>query len=137
MEQMARNWDMTSESKPLSSKWSGIHRIDKVAAWQLYVELLTEYDQALAVRGTKTALVAFTLFPHDSFDRGTTGAGAWGYESLWLFSIRRYDHSLQNGTGGLSGDFDDPAVCEQFRKELDGLQITLRKYGNAFGYGRR
>ena len=102
------NWDMTSlkiKAPFLEMEWNPSEP-DKVAAWRLYVELLTQYDSSTCSKDgdEKTALDSvYSLFPTTRSIIRTTGAGAWNLRrSLWLFSIRRYDHSLQNGTGGHS-----------------------------------
>lgn len=130
------NWDMTSlkiKAPFLEMEWNPSEP-DKVAAWQLYVELLTRITtQALAVKDgdEKTALDSvYSLFPTTRSIIKDNGRGCMEFTKIAVVvlnqKIRPFTAKWHRRS--LSGDFDDPAVCEQFRKELDGLQITLRKY---------
>jgi hypothetical protein len=130
------NWDMTSlkiKAPFLEMEWNPSEP-DKVAAWQLYVELLTRITtQALAVNDgdEKAALDSvYSLFPTTRSIIKDNGRGCIEFTKIAVIvlnqKIRPFTAKWHRKL--LSGGFDDPATCKQFRKELEELQVTLRKY---------
>lgn len=130
------NWDMTSlkiKAPFLEMEWNPSEP-DKVAAWQLYVELLTRITtQALAVKegDEKTALDSiYSLFPTTCSIIKENGRDCIEFTKIAVvvlnqkirpFTAKWHRISLSRG-------FEDPTVCSQFRKELEELQATLRNY---------
>jgi hypothetical protein len=130
------NWDMTSlkiRAPFLEMEWNPSEP-DKVAAWQLYVELLTRVStQALAVNGgdEKTALESvYSLFPTTRSIIKDNGRECIEFTKIAVVvlnqMIRPFTAKWHQTSG--RGGFDDPDICAQFRSELEELQITLRKY---------
>lgn len=130
------NWDMTSlkiKAPYLEMEWNPSEP-DKVAAWQLYVELLTRITtQALTVSDgdEKTALDSvYSLFPTTRSIIKDNGRGCIEFTKIAVVvlnqKIRPFTAKWHRKS--LSGGFDDPATCEQFRSELKELQVMLRKY---------
>ena len=107
---------------------------DKVAAWQLYVELLTRITtQSLAANDgdEKTALDSiYSLFPTTRSIIKDNGRGCIKFTKIAVVvlnqKIRPFTAKWHRKS--LCGGFDDPAVRKQFRNELEELQVTLRKY---------
>lgn len=130
------NWDMTSlkiKAPFLEMEWNPSEP-DKVAAWQLYVELLTRITtQALAVKDgdEKTALDSiYSLFPTTRSIIKENGRGCVEFTKIAVvvlnqkirpFTAKWHRISLSRG-------FEDPTACSQFRNELEKLQATLRNY---------
>ena len=130
------NWDMTSlkiTAPFLEMEWNP-SVADKVAAWQLYVELLTRTTtQALAVNegDEKTALDSvYTLFHATRSIIKENGRECIEFTKIAVVvlnqKIRPFTAKWHPRSTG--GGFDDPGTREQFRKELGELQILLRKY---------
>jgi len=130
------NWDMTSlkiKAPFLEMEWNPSEP-DKAAAWQLYVELLTRITtQALAMGDgdEKTALDSvYSLFPTTRSIIKDNGRGCIEFTKIAVVvlnqKIRPFTAKWHRTS--VSGGFADPAVCKQFRKELEELQVTLRKY---------
>ena len=130
------NWDMTSlkiKAPFLEMEWNPSEP-DKVAAWQLYVELLTRITtQALAVKDgdEKTALDSiYSLFPTTRSIIKENGRGCVEFTKIAVVvlnqKIRPFTakwHRISFSRG-----FEDPAERSQFRNELEELQATLRNY---------
>lgn len=110
---------------------------DRAAAWDLYVELLTRITtQHLPPDhgDEQTALASV----HSLFDltreilkKHGSGAGAFARLAIPVlnqvirpFTAKWHRLSLQKG-------FDDPARCQEFRRELAALQVVLRRYTRA------
>ena len=129
-------WDMTSlkiKTPFLEMDWNPSEP-DKVAAWQLYVELLTRITtQALPVSDgdEKTALDSvYSLFPTTRSIIRENGCGCIEFTKIAVVvlnqKIRPFTAKWHRKS--LSGGFNDPSVAQQFRRELEGLQSTLRRY---------
>lgn len=130
------NWDMTSLkiSAPfLEMEWSPKDE-DKAAAWELYVELLTRITtQKLKLEDgdEKTALDSiFSLFPitRDVLKNNTRHCTEFTKIAIVVLNqvIRPFTakwHRLS-----LEGAFDDSVKCNEFRNDLEQLQIKLRQY---------
>lgn len=130
------NWDMTSlkiKAPFLEMEWAPSEP-DKVAAWQLYVELLTRITtQALAVKDgdERTALDSvYSLFPTTRSIIKDNGRGCIEFTKIAVVvlnqKIRPFTANWHRKS--LGGGFDDAEVCKAFRHELEELQVTLRKY---------
>ncbi len=130
------NWDMTSlkiKTPFLEMDWNPSEP-DKVAAWQLYVELLTRITaQALPVSDgeEKTALDSvYSLFPTTRTIIKENGRGCIEFTKIAVVVLNQKvrPFTARWHRKSLSGGFDDPAVRKQFRRELEELRATLRKY---------
>jgi len=130
------NWDMTSlriKAPFLEMEWNPLEP-DKVAAWQLYVELLTRITtQALAVEDgdEKTALDSvYSLFSTTRIIIKDNGRDCIEFTKIAVIvlnqKIRPFTAKWHRKS--VAGEFSDPAACDQFRTELNELQVTLRKY---------
>lgn len=130
------NWDMTSlkiKAPFLEMEWNPSEP-DKVAAWQLYVELLTRIaTQTIAVNDgdEKTALDSiYSLFSTTRSIIKDNGRGCMEFTKISIIvlnqKIRPFTAKWHQKS--LSGGFNDPEVCKQFRNELKELQITIRRY---------
>lgn len=130
------NWNMTSlkiKAPFLEMEWNPSEP-DKAAAWQLYVELLTRITtQALAMGDgdEKTALDSvYSLFPTTRSIIKDTGRECIEFTKIAVVvlnqKIRPFTAKWHQTS--MKGGFADPTVCKQFRKELEELQVTLRKY---------
>lgn len=110
---------------------------DRLAAWELYVEMLTRVStQRLPVEhgDEKTALESiFAVFGLTREILRKHGPGCIGFAKLAIpvlnqvvrpFTARWHKPSL-------AGAFDDPARCQEFRSELATLQTYLRSYTQA------
>ena len=129
-------WNMTSlKIKPpfleVDLRWKDA---DKAAAWEMYIELLTRITtQPLDTEhgDEKTALESvYSLFPitRQVLKDNTKHCVEFAKLAIVILNqiVRPFTakwHRLY-----LKGAFDNPDEREQFRKELDSLQVTLRKY---------
>lgn len=110
---------------------------DRAAAWDLYVELLTRIttqylppedgDEATALQSVHA------LFPltRDILRQHGSGCGEFAKLAIPVLNqiIRPFTakwHRLS-----LNNAFEQPKRCQQFRKELAALQISLRCYTQA------
>ena len=130
------NWDMSSlkiKTPFLEMEWNPAEA-DKIAAWELYIELLTRVTtQALAVDDgdEKTALKSvYSLFPTTRFIIKSNGRDCSEFTKIAIvvlnqiirpFTAKWHRISLTNG-------FDAPGVCSTFREELEELQTILHRY---------
>ena len=130
------NWDMTSlkiKAPFLEMKWNPSEP-DKVAAWNLYIELLTRIiTQPLAEEEgiEQTALESIhSLFPTTRSIIKENGRGCIEFTKLAIvmlnqkvrpFTAKWHKISVRKG-------FEDSDACRQFRNELGDLQKTLRVY---------
>ena len=130
------NWDMSSlkiKAPFLEMEWNPSEP-DKAAAWQLYVELLTRVTtQKLSIDDgdEKTALDSiYSLFLTTRSIIKDNGRGCIEFTKLAVVvlnqKIRPFTAKWHRAS--VSGGFDNPDICNQFRKELEELQVTLRKY---------
>ena len=113
--------------------------VDRAAAWEMYVELLTRITtQALpAEHGDElTALESIhSLFEitRDVIKKHTRHCLEFTKIAVVVLNqiIRPFTakwHKLS-----LEGAFKDPAQCAEFRKELAQLQVQLKKYTTMLG----
>lgn len=130
------NWGMTSlkiKAPFLEMEWSPSEP-DKVAAWQLYIELLTRITtQSLALGDgdEKTALESiYSLFPTTRSIIKDNGRECIEFTKIAVVvlnqKIRPFTAKWHQVS--LSGGFNDPTICGQFRNELQGLQGVLLNY---------
>ena len=109
---------------------------DKKAAWELYVEMMTRITtQSLPHKhgDEKTALDSvFSLFPTTREILKKYGRETIEFSKIAIpvlnqivrpFTAKWHKLSLQNC-------FDHIDQCKQFRKELNDLQIELKKYNH-------
>jgi hypothetical protein len=129
-------WDMTSlkiKTPFLEMDWNPSEP-DKIAAWHLYIELLTRITtQTLPVNDgdEKTALDSvYSLFPTTRSIIKENGRGCIEFTKIAIVvlnqKIRPFTAKWHKVS--LSGEFKKPAVRKQFRTELEELQVTLRRY---------
>ena len=110
---------------------------DRNAAWELYVELLTRVaTQHLAPEhgDEKTALDSiFALFglTREILKRNGSGCGEFAKLAIPILNqvVRPFTANWHRRS--LSGAFQDPLACAEFRKELTDLQVSLRNYTRA------
>ena len=112
---------------------------DRLAAWELYVELLTRITtQYLAPEegDEQTALdSAHAIFPltRDILRKHGSGAGAFAKLAIPVLNQVVRPFTAKWHRLSLAKAFDDPARCREFRAELVDLQRTLRNYTRALG----
>ena len=130
------NWDMTSlkiKAPFLEMEWNPSEP-DKIAAWELYIELLTRITtQALGKKDgdEQTALDSiYSLFPTTRSIIKENGRECLEFTKLAVvvlnqkirpFTAKWHKISVKQG-------FNDPAECTRFRDELQELQKVLRTY---------
>jgi hypothetical protein len=130
------NWDMTSlkiSAPYLEMEWKPQDE-DKAAAWELYIELLTRtatqplnptHGDEKAALDSVHSLFAITRQVLKDNTRKCTEFTKIAIvvlnQAIRPFTAKWHRLSLQ-------GAFADSAKCEEFRAELELLQITLRKY---------
>lgn len=110
---------------------------DRLAAWELYVELLTRItNQYLAPEegDEKTALDSVhDIFPltREILRRHGSGSGEFAKLAIPVLNqvIRPFTAKWHHLS--LEGAFSDPERCAEFRVELAVLQPTLRGYTRA------
>jgi hypothetical protein len=130
------NWDMTSlkiKAPFLEMEWNPSEP-DKVAAWELYIELLTRITtQALGIKegDEKTALDSiYSLFPTTRSIIKVNGRDCIEFTKIAVVvlnqKIRPFTAKWHQIS--LGGGFADPTVCAKFRTELQELQGILRRY---------
>jgi len=130
------NWDMTSLkiSAPfLEMEWNPSEP-DKDAAWELYVELLTR--------------ITTQPLPDEDGDEETALQSVYSLFGLTRSVIKTYGRDCREFTKiaivvlnqiirpftakwhkvSVAGQFNNPAICEEFRGELNELQERLRIY---------
>lgn len=130
------NWDMTSlkiKTPFLEAEFNPAEP-DKVAAWELYIELLTRITtQELAVGDgdEKTALDSiYALF---SITRSVIKGNGRDCMEFTKIAVVVLNQVIRPFTArwhkiSLDGGFSDSAVCAKFRAELQELQVVLRRY---------
>jgi hypothetical protein len=110
---------------------------DRAAAWELYIELLTRVTtQSLQFDNgdEKTALESIhAIFPltREILKRHGSGSNEFAKLAIPVLNqiIRPFTakwHRLS-----LSGEFNNPMSCQEFRTELSALQPLLRDYTRA------
>jgi hypothetical protein len=136
---LLENWGMTSlklKAGFLETEWKPTDP-DKDAAWDLYIELLTRITtQPLPVQDgiEKTALESvYSLFPTTRAILKFRGRQCTEFTKLAVVVLNQIVrpftakwHRISSANG-----FSDPAVCKQFRQELETLQQQLVIYAKA------
>lgn len=113
--------------------------VDRDAAWEMYVELLTRITTQALPTGQgdeQTALASVhSLFKttRDIIKRSTRHSLEFTKIAIVVLNqvVRPFTakwHKLS-----LAGAFDVPAKCTEFRQELDALQTQLKKYTAMLG----
>ena len=129
-------WDMTSLKigptfLQADLRWKDA---DKAAAWEMYIELLTRITtQPLDTEhgDEKTALESvYSLFPITRQVIKNNSRQCVEFTKLAIVILNQVVRPFTSKWHPLSisGVFDDPKEREKFRKELDSLQVKLRKY---------
>jgi len=129
-------WDMTSLKigptfLQADLRWKDA---DKAAAWEMYIELLTRITtQPLDTEhgDEKTALESvYSLFPITRQVIKNNSRQCIEFTKLAIVILNQVVRPFTSKWHPLSisGAFDESKEREQFRKELDSLQVTLRKY---------
>lgn len=130
------NWDMTSlkiKAPFLEMEWNPQDE-DKAAAWDLYIELLTRITtQKLDDNhgDEKTALTSiFSIFSITRDVMKNNGRHCIEFTKIAIIVLNQIVRPFTAKWHGLSvsGAFDDPSKCEEFRQELVELQRVLRLY---------
>ncbi|HFU74776.1 MAG TPA: hypothetical protein ENK66_00875 [Arcobacter sp.] len=135
-EKWLENWDMTSlkiKTPFLEMEWNP-QEVDKNAAWDMYIELLTRITtQPLADKhgDEKTALDSiYSLFPITRQIIKDNGRDCIEFTKIAIIilnqKIRPFTakwHKLS-----LEGAFEDKEQCKLFRQELKDLQHILSIY---------
>jgi len=130
------NWDMTSlkiKAPFLEMEWNPQDE-DKAAAWELYIELLTRITtQKLDDNhgDEKTALTSiFSIFSITRDVMKNNGRHCIEFTKIAIIVLNQIVRPFTAKWHGLSvsGAFDDPSKCEEFRQELVELQRVLRLY---------
>lgn len=130
------NWDMTKlkiKMPFLEAEWE-VQEKDKDAAWELYIELLTR--------------IAIQPLPTEHGDEKTALESVHSLFGLTRTTIKHHGRDCINFTKiavvvlnqivrpftakwhrlSIAGAFSDPEKCKEFRRELEALQIDLKKY---------
>lgn len=130
------NWDMTKlkiKTPFLETEWQ-VQEKDKDAAWELYVELLTRIaTQPLpAEHGVEqTALESvYSLFGLTRATIKHHGRDCINFSKIAVVVLNQIIRPFTAKWHKLSvaGAFNEPEKCEEFRRELEALQVDLRRY---------
>jgi hypothetical protein len=130
------NWDMTSlkiKAPFLEMEWNPAEP-DKVAAWELYVELLTRITtQPLAQNDgdEKAALDSiYSLFPTTRSIIKSNGRDCSEFTKLAIVVLNQIIRPFTAKWHPISiaGGFSDTEKCREFRQELSELQPIIRNY---------
>ncbi len=130
------NWDMTKlkiKAPFLETEWE-VQEKDKDAAWELYIELLTRIaTQPLPLEhgDEKTALESvYNLFGLTRATIKNHGRDCINFTKIAIIVLNQIVrpftakwHKL-----AIADAFKDTEKCEEFRIELEALQIDLRRY---------
>lgn len=129
-------WSMTSlkiKAHFLEMEWKP-QDVDKDAAWEMYIELLTRITtQYLPPEhgDEKTALDSVhSIFELTREVIKRKGRHSINFTKIAIVVLNQIIRPFTAKWHKLSiqGAFNDPAKCEQFRKELSSLQAVLRTY---------
>ncbi|MYB63546.1 hypothetical protein F4X73_02555 [Candidatus Poribacteria bacterium] len=120
----------------VSAEWSP-KQGDKEAAWKMYIELLTRVTtQALPNESGNEQSALASI--HSLFDTTRSVLKEQGQDCIEFtkIAIGILNQVVRPFTTkwhkiSLTGDFEDPSICEEFRQELDELQMELRVYMKA------
>lgn len=130
------NWDMTRlkiKAPFLEMEWNPSEP-DKVAAWELYIELLTRITTQRLPKDhgdEKTALDSvYSLF---NITRSIIKANGRECIEFTKIAVVVLNQVIRPFTArwhlkSVGGGFDDATTCQLFRSELQELQAILRKY---------
>jgi len=130
------NWDMTQlkiKLPFLEAEWE-VQEKDKDAAWELYVELLTRIaTQPLPTEhgDEQTALESvYTLFGLTRSTIKNHGRDCINFTKIAVVVLNQIVRPFTAKWHRLSvaGALKDAEKCREFRKELEALQVDLRKY---------
>jgi hypothetical protein len=130
------NWDMTKlkiTAPFLEAEWQAQEK-DKDAAWELYIELLTRIStQPLPVEhgDEKTALESvYNLFGLTRATIKNHGRDCINFTRIAVVVLNQIVRPFTAKWHKLSieGAFKEPQKCQEFRKELEALQVDLRIY---------
>lgn len=114
--------------------------VDKDAAWDLYVELLTRIvTQPLPAEAgdEKTALDSvYSLFPTTREILRRRGRETIGFSKVAIPALNQVvrPFTAKWHRESLAGAFDNPAKRQEFRAELEVLQADLRNYNRMLAY---
>ena len=107
---------------------------DKIAAWEMYVELLTRITtQQLKDKSgdEQTALNSiFSLFGTTREILKSNGRTCVQFTKIAIIILNQIirPFSAKWHKKSLEGAFNDPKECKKFRKELKKLQLNLNNY---------
>ena len=131
-----RRWEMTGlrvQPAFLEQEWAPRDK-DKDAAWALYVELLTRFtpqpfeqaygDEAAALESIHSL---FPITRQLIKEQGRECAAFTKIAVVVLNQLVRPFIAKWHAVS-LNGGFEQPAMCEQFRSELEPLQQSLRRF---------
>jgi hypothetical protein len=130
------NWDLKKlkiRAGLLETEWEPQEK-DREAAWELYVEMLTRIaTQPLPSEhgNEKTALESvYALFGITREILRAKGRECVQFTKIAVIVLNQIVRPFTAKWHRLSiaGCFDDDQRCKEFRKDLDLLQIDLRKY---------
>jgi hypothetical protein len=133
---LLENWDLTSLKINLGfleTEWNP-QELDREAAWELYVEMLTRViTQPLPDEhgDEKTALDSvYSLFVLTRDVLKRKGRGCVQFTKIAVIVLNQLVRPFTAKWHKLSleGAFKDQEQCKLFRKELSDLQVELRKY---------
>ena len=129
-------WDLTNlkinaHFLELELTWSPV---DKKAAWEMYIELLTRVStQYLEPEhgDEETALASIhALFPITRDILKRYGADSLKFSRVAIVMLNQIIRPFTSKwhKKSLNGAFNDEYGCRAFRKDLSALQVDLRKY---------
>lgn len=130
------NWNMTAlkvNAPFLEMEWKPQDE-DKAAAWELYIELLTRVTtQSLnIIHGDERSALesVYSLFPLTRQILKNNTRRCIEFTKIAIIVLNQIVRPFTAKWHGLSlqGALDDKSQCENFRIELESLQIELRKY---------
>ena len=105
---------------------------DEEAAWEMYVELITRITtQRLEHGDEKTALDSvYSLFKSTRDVLTRRGRKAQSFTKIAVVVLNQVvrPFTAKWHKRSLEGAFENPALCDEFRAELEALQDELRKY---------
>jgi len=109
---------------------------DSIAAWEMYVELITRITtQSLPIEhGDERAALnsVYSLFASTRDVLKHHGRSGQSFSKLAIIILNQVVRPFTAKWHKLPDyAFDDPDVCESFRKELDALQSVLSSYAGA------
>jgi len=129
-------WDMTSlkvSASFLEMEWNPAEP-DKDAAWELYIELLTRITtQPLSKEDgdEETALQSvYSLFGLTRSTIKSHGRDCIEFTKIAVIVLNQIvrPFTAKWHKASVAGELKKPAVCKEFRDELDNLQEKLRVY---------